>query len=814
MGLDEVLERTPSLFEDFALHFEEVRFAIDPDSLRLLYIDPVYERLWGGSLENAYEDLWAAWAERVHPEDRDAVPSEAQRILDGYDHTFRVPRAEEDLRWVRVRVLPLRDQLGKVEVLLGTMRDVTATRRREEELSRARNSLAEAQWLAGVGSWGWDIPENRVELSDHLYHMLGSEPGGFSPSLREILRRVHPDDRDVAIQSLKDAADSGKPLRAEYRMRRDDGTTWWVQAAGRLVRGPGGEPLRLEGIALDITERKRLEEELREVRRTAEGAEQAKSRFLANLSHEIRTPLSGIIQMARTLAEHQLSVAQRERAGAIEHAGASLLEMVNEFLDWARIEAGRAELQHHEFNPEEILWDLAHLFQPVAREKGVGFSIQVSPRLPVRIRGHREALRRVLSNLVGNAVKFTSDGYVSVTVGVPSSDQERARLRVDVRDTGIGIGRGDQERIFDQFAQANASISRRFGGTGLGLAISRELAELMGGFIRLKSELGQGSTFSFELEVELAGAGDEEALGPPPALLGRRALVVSEAPATREAISEALQRWDPTIGTVAASSGKEALTLVEEAWKTGHPIPLAIVDPGVGKGEEPACRLAEDLRGHPGGSDLCLVLLRPEVELFEIARPARAGFRATVPNPRYSTDFLGTLTSGVNRKERMGPIPRAVESRSPSDPAPPNRRRSGTRLSGRVLLAEDSWVNKEALSHALEEMGCRVDAVSTGTEAVRAFRGGTYDILFVDIQMPGLDGFELAERIREEEKSREGDPVPIVGLTGHAHAGIAEEARAAGMDECLFKPLDSSALRGIVDRFLPETPEADPPTLS
>ncbi len=810
MGLDEVLGRRPTLLEDFALQFEEVRFAFDPSSWTLVYLDPVFDRLWGGSVDAMYEDFWGAWAERVLPEDRAGIPETPHEMLAGYDHTFRIRRPDGELRWVRVRTRPVEGEADPVDLVLGTMRDVTRRRRTEEELSRSRNQLAEAQWLAGLGSWGWDIPRNRMEWSDHLYHMLGSEPGGFAPTLKDFLRRVHPDDRAVAIEAIKHSVDSGEPLRAEYRMMREDGTTWWVQSTGRLVRDPSGRPSRLEGTALDITDRKRMEWELQDLRRSAEGSDSDKSRFLANLSHEIRTPLGGMIQMARALAENDLPDSAREHADAIEHAGASLLGMVNEFLDWARIEAGRAELEAHDFNPEDILRDIAQLFLPSAREKGIGLSIYLPAELPWRIRGHREAMRRVLSNLVANAVKFTSQGYVSLAVEVHPAGGTQTRIRFVVKDTGIGIGRADQERIFEQFQQANPSISRRFGGTGLGLAISRELVELMDGSIELKSELGEGSTFAFELEVERVGSGqtasdEAERRQLPASLVGRRVLSVSAEARLHGTIVETLGEERVT----AASSFAGALSLMEEG-RGGDAPDLVIVDPRLG--EEAAFEFAAAARRLAGRAELGLVLIRPESENLELGRVVTAGFQATVPFPHRTPEFLLSLGEGLGRMERkVSPSskPGGSEATTGSKGSAGGSARKEPQR-GRVLLAEDSWVNKEALSHALEGMGCEVDAVSTGTEAVSAFRRGSYDVLVVDIQMPGLDGFELTRKVREEEKGRTGDPVPIVGLTGHDGERVAEKALAAGMDECLMKPIDQTGLRAIVDRFLPRLETRDP----
>ncbi|HEV2419819.1 MAG TPA: PAS domain S-box protein [Terriglobia bacterium] len=703
--------------------------------------------------------------------------------------------------WALTTKMPFYDAQGKIVGTFGVSRDITQRKVAEEALraSETRYRVLFERSLAGVyrsnlegrildcnetfvRAFGY---ESRKELISMPVNELYGSEGGRGPFIAALL------DRKVLTNF-------------ENCMRRWDGSVFWVLENASLIEGHNGDPPTIEGTFIDITEIKKAGAELQRAKEAAEAANVAKSEFLANMSHEIRTPMNGILGMTELAMDTALTAEQREYLEMVHTSANSLLTVINDILDFSKIEAKQLDLDPIEFSLRDSLEETIKNLSFRAHQKGLEIACDVHPDVPQHVIADPTRLRQIIVNLIGNSVKFTEKGEVVTRVVLEEMSRAQCTLHFAVSDTGIGIDPSQQKRIFDAFAQADSSTTRKYGGTGLGLSISARLVHLMHGQIWVESEPGRGSTFHFTARCglsEKAGARGEPA--GESALKGVRVLVVDDNATNRQILGETLERMGARALTV--ESAAAALEAVERSQREGAPFKLILSD--VHMPEKDGFQLAQQIQGNPQLSSGIIMMLSSGGQRGDAARCRSLGISAYLTKPISRADLrrailkvLGEPASAGTAQSSGKPLitrhSLREESKDPRlpDAAPP--------LMGlRVLLAEDNKVNQTLATRLLAKHGHYVTVANNGREALAWIEKQPFDLVLMDVQMPDMDGLEATAAVRAKEKTA-GGHLPIIAMTAHAMKGDCEACLQGGMDGYVSKPVRHEDLWRAIDGIM------------
>jgi PAS domain S-box-containing protein len=722
-----------------------------------------------------------ALAKKGFLRDLELLASAAER-LGGGDRTIRASVRGRDEMGGLARAF--NEMAATIERSEGALTaEIRERRAIEMELITKEQRLSEAQAIARVGSWAWDTAGNTVEWSAELYRIFGVEPATFPGTLDAFLALVHPDDRERVSAGVLEAVRSKQFAPLDYRIVRPDGIERHLHANGGVAVNEQGVVVRVLGTAQDVTERRQIEAELAAARDAAIESVRLKSQFLANMSHEIRTPMNGVIGMTGLLLDTNLSEEQREFAVTIGESADALLTVIDDILDFSKIEAGKLTIEAQDLDLLSLVESAVAALAQRADSKGLEISSLVCEDVPTSLRADAVRIRQVLLNLLGNAVKFTEHGEVGVRVSLLEETVTHAHLQFEVTDTGIGIPERQQELLFRPFVQADGSTTRKYGGTGLGLAISKQIVELLGGSLSVVSRPGVGSTFRFDIRCEKQRA--PVAPNPEPdrsRLSAARVLIVDDNATNRRILVHQTSSWRMLPSE--AENASTALEMLRDAAVRAEPFDLALIDfrmPGMSGAE-----LADVIRADDRLSGVRLVLLRSRVPGDESADDTT--FAASLTKPVRQARLLECLVEVLS-----GPRDSAAQPVRdlPRDAAPARRLR--------ILVVEDNPINQKVSRMQIERLGHDADVAENGAVALAALELGRYDLIFMDCQMPVMDGFEATAEVRRLEGANR--HTPIVALSANAMEGDAERCLAAGMDDYLSKPVSSASLAARIHRW-------------
>ncbi len=680
--------------------------------------------------------------------------------------------------------------VGEHEIWL--MRDITESRELQAQISSLTDNLPNGAVYRMTETPGGQVAITYISAG--VLGLLGVPPAEIVENPAALWDTILAEDRPQRQAAMAQSRATAEVFDCQLRHRARDGRIVWVHDRAALHRGLDGT-LIWDGVAQDITAERRAAEALQQAKETAEAAERSKSEFLAIMSHEIRTPMNTVLGMTRLALKTDLAPRQRNYLAKINTAAQTLTSIISDVLDFSKIEAGKLELEEAEYTLESVLESVSAVTAMKAEEKGLEIAYSVARDVPDRLIGDSLRLGQVLINLVNNAVKFTDEGEIVVSVATaPETTADAAMLRFAIRDTGIGLSADQIAGLFRAFSQADSHVTRKYGGTGLGLAICKQLVEQMGGRIGVTSEPGKGSTFFFTVKAGRPPGAAPRTLAHRPALNGCRVLIVDDNASARDILSAMVRSFgmDPEV----APSGPAALTVLRWASQQNRAFALVLMDwrmPGM-DGLEAAQLIKTDLHlRHTPAVLMVTAYGREEV----LHRAEHLGLQGVLIKPVTASVLFNTIVDTLDAKHTGRRADAADDARHHQRP----RESWLAALAGRrVLLVDDNALNREVVGDFLLDAGMQIDTAINGLDALARLNAGSYDIVLMDVHMPEMDGLTTAREIRQQPRW---SALPIIALTAQARVEDRQASLAAGMNAHLTKPVDETVLYRTLLRLLP-----------
>jgi two-component system, sensor histidine kinase and response regulator len=756
---------------------------LDPETRSCLYANPAACRHLGYEKEDMIGMRVPEWDPYYRANDDENVLDVARRLESGETVTFTSRHRRKDSSERDVEVTLFRAAHGGRTVNITSIKDITEQKRAEQARKRQQatldsliNSISDlifykdkhGRYMGCNTAYAALVGRPAEEVRGLTCHDLFGDEIAQSMDARDA----------ICMSQLREQS-------SEFWVTYPDGQEVLLDTVISPLWDENGEPQGLLGISRNITERKRTEEEIRRAKEIAEEATRMKSDFLANMSHEIRTPMNAIIGLSHLVLKTELTPRQRDYIAKVQTSGQHLLGVINDILDFSKVEAGKLDLENTEFELEKLLDNTSSLISEKSHAKGLELVFEVAPDVPPHLVGDSLRLGQILLNYANNAVKFTEKGEIVISVRASERTEKDVLLHFRVQDTGIGLTQEQMGRLFQSFSQADTSTTRKFGGTGLGLAISKKLAELMGGQVGVESEPGKGSTFWFSAKVGI-GAGIRRELVPNPDLRGRRALVVDDNDHARAVIVDMLEGM--TFLTSEVSGGAAAVEEVRRAAATPHPYDVVYLDwrmPGM-DGMETARQIRS--LGLASAPMFLMVTAYGREEVMKEAE--HAGIQNVLVKP-VSPSILFDTTMSVLGGQRSKQSTEATAASTTDLRLAPLR-------GARILLVEDNDINQQVARELLEDVGLVVDVAENGQIALEMLEKKAYGLVFMDMQMPVMDGVTATREIRKLPAFAN---LPIVAMTANAMEQDRRKCKDAGMNDFLVKPIDPQEMFAILLRW-------------